>query len=474
MSSLPVGRAYQPWALTHVRARIGLGLGALVPVLAPAALLAAVLAGIGTQIIVPDTWVALVSGREIAEHGLPRVEHLTVIASGHSWVDQQWLAQLALYELQHVGGVGLMVATCIIAVVAAFAFAARVAHERGAAPVAILGFFVFAFIAGPWGLQVRTQALALPLFSLVLWLLLRDPNALRRSTLWVLPILCLWANMHGSVALGAAMVALYGAQALFRDRRNRLAAGLMLLAPACVLASPYALNLPGYYRTMLLDPPYGHDITEWQRTTPSGVTAAFFLLAVVAVVLFVVKRRRVSVLDWILLAVCLLTALSAIRLVPWFALTALALLPPLASGRVSRPFHGPMATAFALVALGGIVAAAGWASARSYASPDDRALPAVRAEAPEGRVFADLTLADWLLWNVPSLRGRIAFDGRPEILTRRQFKGVVRVERLSAGWRRELHGYRLLVMPQPRHHRLRLSGWSPVYADDNLVVLRRS
>ena len=85
-----------------------------------------------------------------------------------------------------------------------------------------------------------------------------------------------------------------------------------------------------------------------------------------------------------------------------------------------------------------------------------------------------MTLADWLLWNVPSLRGRIAFDGRPEILTRRQFKGIVRVERLSDGWRRELHGYRLFVMPQPRHHRLRLSGWSPVYADDNLVVLRRS
>jgi len=367
-----------------------------------------------------------------------------------------------------------MVATCIIAVVAAFAFAARVAHERGAAPVAILGFFVFAFVAGPWGVQVRTQALALPLFSLVLWLLLRDPDAHRRSTLWVLPILCLWANMHGSVALGAAMVALYGAQALIRDRRNRLAAALTVLAPLCVLASPYALDLPGYYRTMLLHPPYGQDITEWQRTTPSGVTAAFFLLAVLAMALFVVKRRRVSLLDWILLGVTLLTALSAVRLVPWFALTALALLPPLASGRAPRPFHGPMATAFALVALGGIVAAAGWASARSYASPDDRALPAVRAEAREGRVFADLTLADWLLWNVPSLRGRIAFDGRPEILTRRQFKGIVRVERLSDGWRRELHGYRLFVMPQPRHHRLRLSGWSPVHADDNLVVLRRS
>jgi len=79
----------------------------LVPVACPAALLAVVLAGIGRNILVPDTWVGLVSGREIAHHGLPTVEHLTVLGQGNRWVDQQWLAQLGLYAAERARGGGL-------------------------------------------------------------------------------------------------------------------------------------------------------------------------------------------------------------------------------------------------------------------------------------------------------------------------------------------------------------------------------
>ena len=42
-------------------------------------------------------------GREIAEHGLPTVSHLTVTGAGQAWTDQQWLAQLVLYGLARVG-----------------------------------------------------------------------------------------------------------------------------------------------------------------------------------------------------------------------------------------------------------------------------------------------------------------------------------------------------------------------------------
>src|SRR2546421_4141787 len=44
-----------------------------------------------------DGWMALVSGREIAAHGLPSHETLTLWAYGRRWVDQQWLAQWLPY-----------------------------------------------------------------------------------------------------------------------------------------------------------------------------------------------------------------------------------------------------------------------------------------------------------------------------------------------------------------------------------------
>src|SRR4051812_10295473 len=271
MSSLPATETARVKLIS--RAYGSPSIASLVPVACPAALLAVVLAGIGRNILVPDTWVGLVSGREIAHHGLPTVEHLTVLGQGNRWVDQQWLAQLGLYVAERAGGVGLVVAVCLISVVVAFGLAARAAQERGASPLGILAFFIAAFVAAPWGVQTRTQAFALPLFALILWLLLRDQDARRPSTLWVLPILCLWANVHGSVVLGALVVSAYGVQALVRNGWHWRAAALAALAPAAVFASPFALRLPAYHKVMLFNPPYGHEIVEWQRTTPSGLTA---------------------------------------------------------------------------------------------------------------------------------------------------------------------------------------------------------
>jgi MFS family permease len=419
-----------------------------------------------------------VSGREIARHGLPTVEHLTVLGQGNQWVDQQWLAQLGLYAAERIGGVGLMVALCLVAVVLAFGLAALAAQERGASPLAILAFFVAAFVVAPWGVQARTQALALPLFSLVVWLLLRDPDARRVSTLWVLPILCLWANVHGSVVLGAAIVSAYGIQALVRTGWHWRAAALAALAPAAVFASPFALRLPGYYKLMLLNPPYGHEIVEWQRTTPSGLTAPFFALVAVTCVLVVLRRRRVTMLDLLMLAITLAAALSAVRLIPWFALTMLAVLPPLVSRAADAPsFRGPAASLLAAFGVTAILVAAGWAASRPYeVSSEARGLAVVREQMRGGLVFADLELADRLLWKIPELRGRIAYDGRPELLSRREFDGVIRFARQEPGWQEFLRGYSLVITNRAIARRMTKTGsWRRVYAADKaFVVVRRA
>ena len=70
--------------------------------------LAAALVGLLGQDIVQDTWLGLLAGRDIAEHGIPHRESLTVLAHGRRWIDEQWLAQLAMYELDRAGGVALV------------------------------------------------------------------------------------------------------------------------------------------------------------------------------------------------------------------------------------------------------------------------------------------------------------------------------------------------------------------------------
>lgn len=445
------------------------------PVVGPTALLAVVLAGIAPHLVLTDFWVGVVSGREVWLHGIPSTEQLTSLAAGHHWVDQQWLAQLSMYASERIGGVGLTVAVCSAAVVACFALCAAVAHRRGASPTVLLFFFCLAFLAGPWGVQARTQALALPLFGLVVWLLCRDTEGKRKATLLVLPTLCVWANLHGSVLLGVAIVAVYGVSLIWQ--RQLIGLVYALAAPLCVFVSPYGFSLFGYYETMTLHPPFGHQIVEWQRTTPSRGTAVFFFLGVIALLLLIAKRSSVRTFDVLLLVVTFAFGLFAIRLTPWFGLAALAVLPPLATRRNVR-FEGIAAASLAVTVAAVILVSLALIPARAVPLSSWRPdrLAALR-ELPVGqRVFADLDLADWLLWEVPGLRGRVAYDGRPELLTRREFNDVVmRAATFAPGWQRVLAPYRLVVLDPSRAARLaRLGGWRKLATAPRFVVMARS
>jgi len=431
-------------------ARGRLDVAPLLAVAAPLALLAVALVALLPALVVQDSWLALVAGREVAEHGLPHVDHLTALTAGHRWVDQQWLGQLVLYGAARAGGVGLAFAVCLACALAAFALCLHVAHRRGASPAALLVFTVPALAAAPWGLQLRTQSLALLLFAATLWLLERDSP-------FVLPVLAVWANVHGSVVVGVALVL---ARALVARRP------LLALAPLTVFVSPYALSLPGYYRLMLLDPPFGHAVKEWHRTSPSGLTAVFFALAIVAVLL----ARRLDRFALLVLAITFALGVDAIRGIVWFALAALAFLPAVATRRTVR-FSGAAATAFAWVALGTASGAVGWAATRDV----EPSFPSGLASAVgAGPVLANEATADWLLWHRPELRGRVGYDVRFELDTPAQIGRLLAWRRFSPGWERAARGYRVVV-DDPAHVRrlVAAGGWRRALSSQTVAVAER-
>jgi hypothetical protein len=286
-------------------------------------------------------------------------------------------------------------------------------------------------------------------------------------------VLCVWANVHGSVILGALVVAAHALVALIRTGLRRLPLVVLALSPLTILVSPYATHLPGYYRTMLLHPPYGRQIVEWQRTSP--INAPFFFgIAGLAAIALVVRRRGATPSGVVVLALTFLGALTAVRLTPWFALAALAVVPPLTSRRAATDEFrrgGPTLVAAAmLAAMGGALA---WAGHRDY--DGSRPLAArLQAEPGSTLVYADLSLADWALWVAPELRGRIAYDGRPELMTPQQFDGVIRFARLSPGWREAVRGYAVLVTNDAVALRLRGHGWRSIGTARGIDLLRRS
>jgi hypothetical protein len=291
----------------------------------------------------------------------------------------------------------------------------------------------------------------------------------------LLPILCLWANLHGSVTLGATVVAGYGLLASLRTRR-RLPL-VLCMAPLNVFASPYALELPRYYRTMLLNPPFAGAIVEWNRTTPMNAPTFFVVAALVAVVVWR-RRRMVLPVEWLLLTLTGAAALTATRLTPWFGLTALAILPPLTTRRLGpTPAGRPAAwitTALGLLIAGALVSVGrhDYRQAPQTSGDLSPVVAALRLQPPTARVLSDLQFADWVLWQAPKLRGHVAYDARPEVLTRQQFvDDVLPFERMTTGWRTAVQPYTLVVTTNAS--RARMHGWRTVAADGDLVLLHR-
>jgi hypothetical protein len=393
-----------------------------------------------------DGWLALVAGRQVAQFGIPHHDTLAVLTHGAVWTDQQWLSQLAMYGLDRVGGLALYSIVYVLLGVGAAGFAIAAARRLGATEshvVWVLPVPAFLFFAGSFA--IRTQGFAYPLFVATLWLLAAQRRTPSRRVYLVLPLLVLWANLHGSVTLGVAIACLYGLTLLGEDlrrapRRPRARSLVFVLGPPlCLLATPYGLAGLSYYRETLFNPAFKTLVSEWAPVTAAVVFAVpFFLLAFTTVWLFGRSRGRVALFEQLTLVLLIASGISAVRNVTWFGLAAIVLLPPIV-GQVAPQRPAPRrrpqlnlalagAALLVMVASGASVAAraSGWFE-RGY---DQRTTPIVAGIAradPGVRIYADDRFGDWLLWHRSELAGRIAYDSRLELLSASQLSLVAQV-----------------------------------------------
>jgi hypothetical protein len=421
----------------------------LVAVAALAALVAAALVRV---FLLQDGWLTLVAGREVAAHGLPHVDTLTAIGAGRRWVDQQWLAQLAFYGIWSVGGMKLVLAAGACAVEAALVGGLVAARRSGAAPWAVGACVIAAVAMYPAMVVLRAQLLALPLFVAVYALLRADSRSPSARVLLCVPLLALWANLHGSALLGAALVLVRAAGRLASARRlprvELLRTGaLAALVPVAVLATPYGLELAGYYRLMLVDAPFAPYVTEWQPTRPSLETLPFFAAAAGIALLAARRRGRLTRFELVALALLAAAGLEAHRNVVWFALAVLVSAPLLLAAAGARPVRREGAAlnlAVAAAAASGALLLVTAAPAPAGPVRVGAAVAKLAARDPQLRVFAGDPWADWLLWTRPELAGRVAYDVRFELLTAAEMRSVAGQPALSVLAR----GYRLFVLEE--------------------------
>ena len=437
-----------------------------------------------------DGWMALLSGRVVAQHGLPSHDTLTIWAHGREWVDQQWLAQLVLYELERLGGLQLVMLFHAGLVTLGLGGAAVLARRLGGSARSTTWVALPVLVAfWPEAAIARPQSFAYPLFVGVLWLLLDDLRQRSRHVYFVLPLLVLWANLHGSVIVGSALVSGYAlveiAGSLWKQPRTvHLRSLVLLVAPVlCMLASPYATSLPHYYRT-IFSSGFGDYVTEWAPTTLTPVHAPIYLLALGGLWLLGRTGRRASAFEKLAFVGLSLLAFDAVRNAVWLALLSLVVLPRLLDA-LRAPAVEPkrLNRMLAIAMLAGVMVAtvavafkpASWFTQQYPAVAENAAVAAAGAQ---GRVFGNEAYADWLIFEHPQLAGRIAYDSRFELLTGRQLRSVTEFRNLVAGWHSTIRGYDVLVLNKvddrkPIGALLRAQAARVVARRGPVVVLRR-
>jgi hypothetical protein len=396
-------------------------------------------------LVVPDTWLALVDGRLIALSGLPHVDTVGAWTFGRPWTDQQWGAHLLLYELGRYLGVAAVVTFGAVATVVALALTGILARRLGGSQRSVALVLLFPVLAAPWMAQARTQSFAVLLFPLVYGLVALDSKRPSRQVFWVVPLLVAWANLHGSVALAAAIVVVHGLT-LARQRAARVR-GLVLAAAAAVsvFASPYAFELPAYYRLMLINPPFAAAVNEWGPASFSKLSAVFFLTVLAAVGLGFRGRSSLVPFERWALPLLLLAALAAMRNAIWFEFAAAMALPrlldlawPSAIGLTSttrRINRIASLAAITLATLAGLAACAALPARLAQNFPPTAAAAVAQAAGSNGIVYADDEHSDWLAWKQPSLVGRIAYDVRFELFNAQEMSQVLALrDNLRSPW----------------------------------------
>lgn len=385
------------------------------------------LAASAGELLQGDGWFCLLLGREITTHGLPHHDALTALGAGRPWIDVQWLAHVIWHELRELGGAELVVTSHVLLLCGALVLAFDAARRSSASSrrVALAGL-VALLVLMPQRL-VRAQSFGVLCLVLVLWLAVVDRRR-GRSTLWlVVPVLVLWANLHGSVLVGAGLAGLAALGSAMRrtgrGRLDRLAlAAIVGLTP---FATPYApTELVAYWIKMVGNP---GPFTEWDA--PSFGTAPIHLaLAIATLALLLWRGRRLDPLHAILLGACALLSLTGMRygllLGYAFAVFGPKLLDVVLPGDGDDPaiVAWPVALAVSLAFLAGL----GHGLSALPAELDARHPSVVLLEEPfaGGVVFASESHGDWLLDQRSDLRGRVLFGVRSELGTADEWSAV--------------------------------------------------
>ncbi len=442
-----------------------------------------------------DTNWQVAAGRwMIAHHAVPAGDPFSFTVPGRRWVTHEWLSEVLLglaFAAAGWSGVVILTGAAASAALALMAAELRRWLDR-LSVIAALGMAITLLLVS---ILVRPHVIALPV--LVLWTveLMKARRLGRTPALWLLPLMAVWANLHGSYIFGLAFTAFFALEAVCaadaKGRRVRVALGwgaFGLAAAVLTLATPNGLagaTFPFEVLTMK-DLPY---INEWVAANfakPS--TLEFVLMFTLFICLY--RGVKIPAVRLALLLVLLHMTLVHIRQEIILAVIApLLLAEPLGRALGARQDPAPSASrptsrqifAFADLFLAGFVGLAVVRLVMPVTRADQALTPvtaldhvpvALRAKP----VFNDYSFGGWLIFNgvKPYIDGRADMYG-DDFLKQYLYATGGAPGPIATAFNRYKIAWTILQPAAPLVAKLDVTpGWRRLYADKYAVVQVRN
>lgn len=454
----------------------------------------------------PDSMWHIAAGRWMLAHGtVVRADPFSHSMPGAPWIAHEWLSELLMVTIHGWGGWAAL--HVLVAAVFATTVAGLLRHLlRLLEPIHAIAVTVLSAALMSTHLLVRPHVLAWPLL-LVWFLVLAQANMERNGPpLWLLGLMLLWVNLHGSFVLGMVFAVGFCLEALWDMRQTGLerrrvgswVVFLLLMAstglvnPQGWLAYAHVIDVMGMKETLAM-------VSEW-RSTNFHEPQLLLLWLLLLLLLAFAGRLQVPIVRAVLIFGVLYLALKHERYHSLLGIVAPVLLAPFVRadrgstpsapashgaatldrlfGRLAVPSSRFTALVLpALLILGSAASTSLWRQEPAGRISPEAALEFARMQGITGPVLNAYNFGGFLIYRgVPVfVDGRADMYGDDFIRVMRDALWLRTDEALPDLLRRHDIAWTLLQPTVPAVRVLdRLPGWSRVYSDSIAVVHRRT
>ena len=169
----------------------------------------------------PDSYSHIAMGRWIFDHHtVPTADPFSSTMRGTPWIAFEWLSEVVYASAFALGGWLAVTAVAAATAAAAFGQLTRLLLRHWQ-PVPTLVAVVAAFVLTSPHILARPHLLALPLMVTWVGALLRAAEDKRAPSWWLLAVMTLWTNLHGSFSFGLAIIVPIACEALWDAKPNK-------------------------------------------------------------------------------------------------------------------------------------------------------------------------------------------------------------------------------------------------------------